>query len=1123
MPSKTLKHRARPLLALALAAITPLTAAPALAQTCSAPAFRQPPIYPVGSDTRAAAAADFDGDGRPDLAVTDVNSNSVTVLTRVARDFPAVSNTYPVGRFPLAAAAGDFNSDGKTDLVVGNNSGFSVTLLLNDGAGRFLPGVEFPAGGQLSSIAVADINSDGKPDLVIASEFGFRVTTLSGDGQGGFGAPFNVVSTQQPKLAITADFNSDGKTDIAVASLAGIQILLGNGAGSFATQASTCAQTLTIPSGLAAGDLNADGKTDLVMSSVLGNDANVLPGNGSGCFGAPTTLPGGSRHVALADLNADGKLDIVQGTAVRLGDGSGGFGARTVYGTGSSGAEPGSSNTVVADFDADGKQDVATAGSGTAGILFGDGAGGFRYAAGPSEAGAYGLAPADFNGDGKPDLALLTNGNVTIMQGDGAGGFSRPSNFPAPFPIGGPAVADFNRDGRPDVATIDTSHTGPGGAPRLSVLPGDGAGGLGSPVFTSINDNGPIELAAGDFNSDGNPDLLTLNRGGGFNNGGSAFVSLGDGAGHFTPQPRFSVDVATNPRATGVADFNGDGKPDAAVPSGFGFSILRGDGAGGFAQPVHYITANASSVAVSDFNGDGKADLALVPEEQNGKVSVVLGDGAGGFGLAKSFTVGFFPSDVTAGDFNGDGKPDLAVANARQFGGTGVSPSSVSVLLGDGAGNFGPAATLAADRSPRRIIAGDFNADGLIDLVTANQGANNVSVLLNTCGAAADATPAFQFGASLYRVGEGAGSVTVTVTRTGSTSGPASVRYATSDGTASSRSDYITALGTLRFADGESAKTFSVLVVDDASVGEGEESLRLTLSDPVGATLGGTTSAVVAIQENDPTFTNVNPIDNTQFFVRQHYLDFLNREPDASGLQFWVNEIESCGSNTQCLEVKRINVSAAFFLSIEFQETGYLVYRIYKAAYGDATSPNVPGTVPVIRLNEFLGDTQEIGRGVIVGQNNWEQLLEANKQAYTLEFVQRQRFLDAYPSTMTAAQFVAKLNQNAGLALTQAEADQVASALATQGSDSAQARSVALRAVAESATLRQRETSRAFVLMQYYGYLRRNPDDAPETGRNFAGWKFWLDKLEQFNGNFVQAEMVKAFITSAEYRQRFLN
>ncbi|HEX8294577.1 MAG TPA: DUF4214 domain-containing protein, partial [Pyrinomonadaceae bacterium] len=256
------------------------------------------------------------------------------------------------------------------------------------------------------------------------------------------------------------------------------------------------------------------------------------------------------------------------------------------------------------------------------------------------------------------------------------------------------------------------------------------------------------------------------------------------------------------------------------------------------------------------------------------------------------------------------------------------------------------------------------------------------------------------------------------------------------------------------------------------------------------------------------------------FFVRQQYLDFLSREPDAAGFQFWQDNITQCGSDEPCKEVKRINVSAAFFLSIEFQNTGYLVYRTYKAAYGDATSPNVPGTVPVIRLGEFLPDSQRIGLGVQVGIGNWEQQLEANKQAYALEFVLRPRFLAAFPLSMTAAQYVDKLVQNAGITLTAGERDALVAQL-NSTADVAAARAAVLRAVAENPQLQQSEFRRAFVLMQYYGYLRRNPDDAPEPGLNFGGWKFWLDKLNEFNGDFQRAEMVKAFLTSDEYIDRF--
>jgi hypothetical protein len=122
---------------------------------------------------------------------------------------------------------------------------------------------------------------------------------------------------------------------------------------------------------------------------------------------------------------------------------------------------------------------------------------------------------------------------------------------------------------------------------------------------------------------------------------------------------------------------------------------------------------------------------------------------------------------------------------------------------------------------------------------------------------------------------------------------------------------------------------------------------------------------------------------------------------------------------------------------------------------------------------------------------------------------------------MTAGQFVDKLRQNTGGALTQAERDALVAQLAAAGAASASGRAVVLRAVAEDGDLQSAERNRAFVLMQYFGYLRRNPDDAPEPTLNFAGWKFWLDKLDAFGGNAVAAEMVKAFITSDEYRRRF--
>ncbi|MDX6405597.1 MAG: hypothetical protein QOH70_3052 [Blastocatellia bacterium] len=274
-----------------------------------------------------------------------------------------------------------------------------------------------------------------------------------------------------------------------------------------------------------------------------------------------------------------------------------------------------------------------------------------------------------------------------------------------------------------------------------------------------------------------------------------------------------------------------------------------------------------------------------------------------------------------------------------------------------------------------------------------------------------------------------------------------------------------------------------------------------------------------------PTPTPTNPIDTPDFFVKQHYLDFLNRPADTSGLNFWTAQITSCGTNQSCIDAKRVNVSAAFYLSIEFQQTGYLVERVYKSAYGDSTGTSTFGSthtlsVPIVRFSELLADALSIGQNVVVGQGAWEAQLESNKQAFMSAFVQRPQFTSAYPNTSTPAQFVDLLFGKAGVTPSSTERQSAIDEFSNAPTSAdAGARGRALRKVAENATLNQREFNRAFVLMQYFGYLRRNPNDAPDS--NYSGYDFWLTKLNQFNGDFASADMVKAFITSAEYRQRF--
>jgi hypothetical protein len=404
------------------------------------------------------------------------------------------------------------------------------------------------------------------------------------------------------------------------------------------------------------------------------------------------------------------------------------------------------------------------------------------------------------------------------------------------------------------------------------------------------------------------------------------------------------------------------------------------------------------------------------------------------------------------------------------------------------------------EESGALYVAG-YNTGSIYPLVDAGQ----------TPVATPTPTPVeIRFSSPTFTVSEQQGSADIGVTRAGDTTGELFVDYATSDGSATSRGDYTTARGTLRFGPGETLKTFRVLITNDDTQ-EGNEDFTVTLSNLVGnATIDGPPSRTVTVNDDDAATSPTNPLDRSDFFVRQHYLDFLNREADAEGLAFWVNGIESCGADAQCREVKRIDTSAAFFLSIEFQETGYFVYLLHKAAFD-----NVGGTPVPLRLADFLRDTQEIGRDVVVGRTGWEAQLEANKRAFVNAFVERAAFTSRYPTGQTPGPFVAELDVNARDVLTPAEeAD-----LTTRLSDGRETRASALRRIADDEDFRRAEFNRAFVLMQYFGYLRRDPDAAPDT--DFAGYNFWLDKLNGFGGDYRRAEMVKAFLASDEYRRRF--
>jgi hypothetical protein len=241
---------------------------------------------------------------------------------------------------------------------------------------------------------------------------------------------------------------------------------------------------------------------------------------------------------------------------------------------------------------------------------------------------------------------------------------------------------------------------------------------------------------------------------------------------------------------------------------------------------------------------------------------------------------------------------------------------------------------------------------------------------------------------------------------------------------------------------------------------------------------------------------HVNPIDTPEYFVRQHYLDFLSREPDESGFNFWTDQIRSCGSDADCIERRTINVSAAYFLSIESMETGGFVDALQRASYG--VRP---------QYDEFMPDSRAVSQNVRVGDAGWQQQLAANKQAFLTAWVERPAFHAAYDGLANGA-YVDALISHTGVNFSGGERDALVNSL-----NGGASRADVLRQIAEDGRFIAAKRNEMFVMMQYFGYLHRNPDA--------AGYAFWLNKLNQFDGNFEQAEMVKAFIVSGEYRDRF--
>jgi len=610
--------------------------------------------YPVGGQ-QALATGDFNNDGKPDLVVVNSGSTTVSVLLNKGDGtfYPRMS--FQAGAIPDSVAVGDFNNDGNLDLVIAGTVGVvgGYAILLGNGDGTFQP-AKTSTTGYGGGIAVGDFNGDGNLDLALVNSV---VAIALGNGDGTFKTPVAYAAGPKPSYVVAGDFQNKGKLDLAVANDTSIAILLGRGDGTFGPP---LLHTVSSANVLAVGDFDGDGNLDIAAAGLT--SVSILLGRGNGGFGPATSYnaPGSPASIQVADFNGDGQLDVAAGNGsdyVSIMPG-GGHGALQQSPVGYFASLPGS--IISADFNLDGNLDIAfnSLEGGEIQIMLGNGDGTFQPAITvPGSEANGGIATGDLNGDGKPDLVLtnLTDygfpGTVTVLLGNGDGTFGPPMSFPGGIEPVNPVLGDFNGDGNLDVVLVNaTEGYSPG---TISVLLGNGDGTLEAPIVTAAG-NQPGSLIAGDFNRDGKLDLAVVDYGA--DNNLLVTVFLGNGNGTFQTLPSFPAPTPPSYLATFMiaGDFNGDGVLDLAMSNGTGMIFVAlGIGDGTFQAPLGS-PGGATYLVAADYNGDGKLDVAGVFLYSG--TEVLLGNGDGTFSAPVNYAGG---GASVAGLFNKNAFPDL--------------------------------------------------------------------------------------------------------------------------------------------------------------------------------------------------------------------------------------------------------------------------------------------------------------------------------------------------------------------------------------------------------------------------------------------------------------------------------